>query len=61
MRPTIFGDGTIRIRAERGLWDAVCALASEEKTTASEFIRRELRQAVNRRKCQAAQKDRASA
>lgn len=61
MRPKIFGDGLIKLRAERGLCEAVRILASEEKTTASEFIRRELRQAVRRRRIDAPLQERASA
>lgn len=46
MRPKIFGDGLIKVRAEQGLADAIREIASREKTTSSEFIRRELRQVV---------------
>lgn len=48
MRESLFGD-SIRVRAEPGLRDAINAAARKERTTASEFLRRELRAVLSRR------------
>ena len=48
MRESLFGD-SIRVRAEPGLRDAINAAARKERTTASEFLRRELRGILSRR------------
>lgn len=48
MRESLFGD-SIRVRAEPGLRDAINAAARKERTTASEFLRRELRSILSRR------------
>lgn len=42
MKTTLFGEN-IKIRTEPGLRDALHAIAGREKTTISEFLRRELR------------------
>lgn len=48
MRPMLFAD-SIRLRAEPGLRDAIHQIARKEKTTAAEFLRRELRSMLERR------------
>lgn len=48
MRESLFGD-SIRVRAEPGLRAAINAAARKDRTTASEFLRRELRGILSRR------------
>jgi len=48
-KPTFPGAEFIQIRAERGLREAIHSAAREDRTSASEFLRRELRAILARR------------